>query len=83
MESIICSEEGCENVIYPDRMVYGRDYWVLINLIEADLEIGLMTSDEMMDEGLASVFCKNCGMICMVEARANGYEVVSIRSGGF
>jgi len=82
MEPIICSEEGCKNVIDPERMVYGRDYWVLINLIEADPRMNLMTSQEIMDEGLANVFCGNCGMICIVEARANKFEVISIRSGG-
>lgn len=76
MDPIMCNEEGCENIIYPDKMVYGKDYWVLIDLMEADPE---MTSQEILDDGLVRIFCKNCGIICMAEAQANGFKVVSRR----
>jgi len=68
MDSIICNEDGCENVIYPSEMTYGKDYWVLINLAEAGSK---MTSKEIL--------CKNCGIIRMAEAQANGFMVVSRR----
>ena len=68
MDSIICNEEGCENIIHPSEMTYGKDYWVLINLIDASSK---MTSKEIL--------CKNCGIIRMAEAQANGFMVVSRR----
>jgi len=72
----MCNEDDCENIIYPDEMTYGKDYWVLINLTEA--EPG-MTSQEILDDGLVGIFCRNCGIICMAEAQANGFKVVSRR----
>lgn len=76
MDSIICNEDGCENIIYPDKMTYGKDYWVLINLIEVAPEI---TPQEIFSEGLVGIFCRNCGIIRMAEAQANGIMVVSRR----
>ena len=69
----MCNEDGCENIIYPDEMIYGKDYWVLINLMKADPG---MSPQEILNEGLVDVFCKDCGMIRMVEAEANGFRVV-------
>jgi len=68
MDSIVCNEEGCENIIHPSEMTYGKDYWVLINLIDVGSK---MTSKEIL--------CKNCGIIRMAEAQANGFMVVSRR----
>ncbi len=76
MEPIMCNEDGCENIIYPDQMTYGRDYWVLINLMEADRG---MSSQEILNDGLVDVFCRDCGIIRMAEAQANGFIVVSRR----
>jgi len=72
----MCHEHGCENIIDPVTMMYGKDYFVLINLSEADPGL---SAEEILEEGLVGIFCKNCGIVNLAEAQANGYEVVSRR----
>lgn len=67
MESIICNEFGCENIINPETMHYGKDFYVL--------SIG-----EVFDIGHCGVYCKNCGIVILAEASANGFEIVSRRA---
>jgi len=78
MEAVICQEDGCENIIEPDKMEYGKDFYVLVNLTpigpDADFD-----AQYIIDKGLVGVYCKNCGYIVLVETRANGFEVVSRR----
>lgn len=76
MDAILCHEHGCENIIDPNTMHYGKDYYVLINLSEAPAGL---SAEEILEEGLVGIFCKDCGIVNLAEASANGYEVTSRR----
>ncbi len=76
MDPIMCHEKGCENIIYPDKMQYSQDYYVLINMTEAEPGCN---AREILEDGLVGIFCKDCGFIALVEASANGFEITSRR----
>ena len=77
METVICNESGCEAEIDPEKMQYGRDFYVLINLTAADEED--LSLQNIIDNHLIGIYCKNCGIVILAEASANGFEVVSRR----
>jgi len=78
MEAVICQEEGCENIVEPDKMEYGKDFYVLVNLTPIDPGM-VHDAQYIIDKGLVRVYCGDCGYIIMVETRANGFEVISKR----
>lgn len=78
MDAIICHEFGCENIIDAEVMEYGKDYYVLINLCDLDPDEPF-TAKYIFDKGLVGIFCKDCGIVCLAEAQANGFEVLSRR----
>ena len=78
MDTVICNESGCEAVIDPKTMQYGRDFYVLINLTDADEDD--LSLQNIIDKQLVGIYCKNCGTVILAEASANGFEVVSRRA---
>lgn len=78
METIICNEYGCENEINPGTMQYGKDFYVLVNMTEAE-EMDIQNITDVVESGLVGIYCKNCGMIILTEAVANGFQIVSRR----
>ena len=60
METVICNESGCEAEIDPEKMQYGRDFYVLINLTAADEED--LSLQNIIDNHLVGIYCKNCGL---------------------
>lgn len=78
METITCNESGCENKINPETMQYGRDFYVLVNMTAIG-DVDIQNIKDILDNGLAGIYCKNCGIIILAEASANGFEIVSRR----
>ena len=78
MEAVVCHEEGCENIIEPDRMEYAREYYVLVDLCAVDPNQDF-NAQYIIDEGLARVYCGVCGYLIILEIKANGFDVVSRR----
>ena len=76
METITCQEDACYFDIIPSRMRYGKDFYVLINLTN-NFSPEMYSLQEMMDKGIVGIYCKDCGIIRMAEAAANGLEVIS------
>ena len=76
MDSIMCHEHGCKNIVDPNTMTYGVDYYVLMNMTGSAESV---TSEEILEEGLVGIFCRDCGIVVMAETWANGYEVTSRR----
>ena len=61
-----------------DRMEYGKDYYVLVDLCPVDPDIDF-NAQYIIDEGLVRVYCGICGYLMILEIKANGFEVVSRR----